>query len=125
MDKIEGRIILPSGAKPLAKYARYYAQDSQGTVWGSYTPEADPYFWKLVSESCAKIKGQGSSSNKTPPAPCPLNGGSIRLVKAGDRLWMATPAELPRASGGGCFSVTFQYMPATGLFQHLECNGSH
>ena len=37
MDTIEAHVQMPSGAHPINEYARYYAWDSSGRVFGVYT----------------------------------------------------------------------------------------
>lgn len=38
IDRIEGRVKLPDGAKRLSSYARYYAIEGDGLVTGLYVP---------------------------------------------------------------------------------------
>jgi hypothetical protein len=125
MGKIESEIVLPIKSFPLEKYARYYARDRRGQIWGSYTPEADESYLKEVSQECRRIKKPGPNAREAPPFPCPLNVGPVRLVKAGQRLWMTDPREIPGASGGGCSFVTFIYDPKTSRFKNLQCNGDY
>lgn len=38
MDRIESQVRMPEGSRPLAEYARHYAENAEGEVVGVYVP---------------------------------------------------------------------------------------
>ena len=93
---IEGAVVLPEGAWPLDRYERYYAEDN-GRVLGVFTVHE---LWHR-QEALEFCKGLDVA-----PFPCPLDGNGLRLVAAGQSLWLDDPLDLPAKTGGGCSHVT-------------------
>jgi hypothetical protein len=114
-EKIEKFVILPRGAAPLDSYGRYYAKRN-GTILAVYTNHSDEYR-EFVKQDCRM--------NPERTFPCPLDDGRLRLVNAGQRMWLDDWRTLPATSGGGCGHVTFEYEPASNRFFHVECNGDY
>jgi hypothetical protein len=112
---IEGAVNLPEGARPLDRYERYYAEDN-GRVLGVFTVH-DGGHRQEVLEFC---KGLDEA-----PFPCPVDGKGLRLVAAGQSLWLDDPLDLPAKSGGGCSHVTLSYSTVDQKFERVECNGDY
>lgn len=112
---IEGAVVLPEDAWPLDRYERYYAEDN-GRVLGVFTVH-DVGHRQEALEFC---KGLDEA-----PFPCPLNGKGLKLVAAGQSLWLDDPLDLPAKSGGGCSHLTLSYSPVDRKFERVECNGDY
>ncbi|MGN6497048.1 MAG: hypothetical protein ACTHK5_06870 [Tsuneonella sp.] len=113
---IESAVELPEGASSLASYERYYAQKADGIVIGVYTNH-DSEHRRGVLRACKGLRDK--------PYPCPTDAADIRLVEAGESVWLDDPTDLPAMSGGGCAQITLQYELASGRFLEVECNGPY
>ena len=115
MKEIEQRIVLPTGALPLAKYSRYYAQDHNGHIEGMFIVD-DPVWNELVRKECAMQK----------KAVFPCDGaGQALTAPAGASMWLRNTAELPTMSGGGCSQVSFTASAGGKDISNIQCNGDH
>jgi len=115
-DRIESEVTLPGEALALARYERYYAIRADGSVIGSYIVH-DKDYHALVAVACKQVSGA--------PFPCPIDGGGVRLVAPGERLWLDDAGDLPFMNGGGCAQVTIEFLPKSGKFTRVECNGPY
>lgn len=113
---VEATVKMPIGAHPLAAYERYYARRPDGTIVGVYTNHDEDHR-RQVLKVCQDLKET--------PFPCPINGESVRLVQAGEILWLEDPLDLPAKSGGGCALITVEYNPKMKQFGPVECNGPY
>ena len=77
MSEVEQRIVLPTGALPLAKYSRYYAQDHNGQIEGIFVVD-DPVWTELVRKECA--------TQKKAVFPCDGTGQAL-TAPAGTSMW--------------------------------------
>lgn len=112
MDEIERKVSLPKDADPYDHYARYYATLSPHEVAVSYEIPR-PGEAESARETC---------KNYTNVYPCGANHESL-LLKAGQRMWLVGPGDLPAISGGGCVLVTFRYDTTTRRATVPRCNG--
>ena len=116
LANIENQVSLPAHARPLSAYSRYYARAGDGTIWGVYVIHEKGYA-KQVAEFCRRLPDK--------PFPCPVNGGRVRLVTAGQHVWAPSVEDLPGMSGGGCLQVTVHFNPRKNSFDRVECNGPY
>jgi hypothetical protein len=116
IQNIEETIQMPGEAHPLDSYERYYARRPDGMIVGVYTNH-DKGHRRDVMKACANFKDA--------PFPCPVDGKGIRLVQAGESLWLDDPMNLPAMNGGGCAQVTIEYRPSTEQIARVECNGPY
>lgn len=115
IETIEAAVQLPDGAWPLDRYERYYAEDD-GRVLGVYTVHSADHR-RQVLNFCQGLDDA--------PSPCPSGGQGLRLVAAGQSIWLDDQEDLPGMSGGGCSLVTISYLPSERKFERVECNGEH
>ena len=114
IDRIEGRVNLPDGAKRLSSYARYYAIEDDGLVKGIYVPgyqALDP------DDTCEELPADFTSHT----VPCPTEMSENRLL-AGQRAWVEH-TKLPFVLDGGCSVITVIYDPKADKIQSTTCNG--
>ena len=114
IDRIEGRVKLPDGARRLSSYARYYAIEDGGLVKGIYVPgyqRPDPH------DTCEELLADFT----TRTVPCPPEMDENRLL-AGQRAWVE-PMKLPLIADGGCSVVTVIYDPKADRVRSATCNG--
>ena len=114
-ETIEAALQLPEGAWPLDRYERYYAKGN-GRILGVYTVHSADHR-RQVLKLCRGLDDD--------PFPCPSGGEGLRLVAAGQSLWLDDPEDLPATSGGGCSLVTISYLPSERKFERIECNGEY
>lgn len=114
--KIERSVVLPANARALEDYARYYAKNADGSVSAVYVVHGEGHR-EAVARACRKIDDA--------PFPCPVAGGELRLVEAGESMWVDEAIDLPGMSGGGCSHVDISYQPREGAFARVECNGDY
>lgn len=95
MDKIEAQVRLPSGARPLADYSRYYAAGTKNEIVAIY----------LIVP-----KGVPPPEGSVPP---------------GKRRWFNDKDEMPGMNGGGCGEVSVVYDTAKSALREVECNGEY
>lgn len=107
---------MPREARPLASYERYYARRSDGIIIGVYTNHDDGHRSEVL-KTCANYRESAF--------PCPVDSEGVRLVEAGESLWLEDPMDLPAMSGGGCGQVTVEYDPSIERFARVECNGPY
>jgi hypothetical protein len=114
IDRIEGRVKLPDGARGLSSYARYYAIEGDGLVTGIYVPgyEApDP------DDTCEELHADFT----TTAVECPPEMSDHRLL-AGQRAWVER-TNLPFVLDGGCSVITVIYDPKADRIKSATCNG--
>ena len=114
IQTVEATVQMPREARPLASYERYYARRPDGMIIGVYTNHNEGHRSQVL-KFCANYR--------QPPFPCPVDRQSVRLVEAGESLWLKDPRDLPAMSGGGCDQVTVEYDPSIERFARVECNG--
>ena len=113
IDRIEGLVKLPDGAKRLSTYARYYAFRDDGLVEGIYVPgyqAPDP------NDTCEELHADFTTSI----VPCPPETGDHRLL-SGQRAWVEQE-NLPLIFEGGCSIVTVLYNPKSDSVESAICN---
>lgn len=115
LDKIERKVVLPVGAGPLTVYSRYYGPDKGGKIQAVYVIHSALYVDE-ARKYCA--------ANRVAAFPCTPTGRSL-LVRAGEREWVRSSAELPIPNGGACNVVQFSFDPSTDKLSNAECNGSN
>lgn len=113
---IEESVVLPEHTLDLDGYSRYHAMRGDGVVVASYTIHP-PDFRESVAEACREISEA--------PFPCPIDGGEVRLVDAGETAWAESPLDLPGAEGGSCGQLNVEYLPSEERFLRVECNGPY
>lgn len=112
MDEIEHKVMLPAKADPYDHYARYYASVGPNQVAVTYEiPQ--PAVAEMARPTC---------KNYTNVFPCGANHENL-LLKAGQRLWLVSPWDLPATSGGGCAVIRFRYDLKLRRATAPECNG--
>lgn len=94
MNEIESRVSLPSGARPLNEYARYYAYEHGDVVAEYWAP------WK-------------DDPLKDPKA-----------LAAGQRRWVHDTRDFPVVFEGGCSVVNITFEPARSRVKNVSCNRS-
>jgi len=114
-DRIEDGVKLPEGARPLAKYARYYAFDENGLVVGVYVPG---YVAPNPDDGCEELLDDFT----TRTVPCPSEAYGDRVL-AGQRAWVGGKDKLPLIMDGGCSVITVIYDPKAGEVKSTYCNG--
>lgn len=116
MDRIEHDIVMPSGARSLSSYARYYAPDENGLVYGVYirpqTPKTGP------DVGCAEVTLNFKLRTVPCDAPTPTDE-----IRAGQRQWRRSPLELPGDTDGGCDIVLSLYSQRQNTFTMVRCAG--
>jgi len=115
IETIEDALVLPQEAAPLGSYERYYA-DRDGVILAVFINHSDDHR-QAVAQHCRTLDEA--------PFPCPLAGGEVRLVDAGDSTWVEDWRNLPGMSGGGCAQVDIEYLPTERKFSRVECNGPY
>ncbi len=118
MNKIEAGIVMPSEARTLDQYARYYASERDGSIRVVFTlpfPEASP------DAQCDEL-GKGV-------VPCEERDLPYPSLKAGERIWLKSSDDLPAISDGGCSVIEFP-IPASVIKKEdrkwrveARCNG--
>lgn len=124
MNAIEGIVVLPQGAEPLASYGRNYALSGPDKVVATYllpSPSID------FSQECEVILADFSSR------PCTKSAikAQVRLdagrkaaeTPAGKRRWHQSAKALPRINDGGCMQVNVEYEISTRRVITVSCNG--
>ena len=99
----------------MAVYSRYYGRDRSGKVQVLYVIQSALYVDE-ARKFCA--------ANKLDAFPCTRTGKSL-LVRAGEREWVRSSADLPVPNGGGCQVVQFSYDAVSDKLSSAECNGSN
>lgn len=113
MDEIEHRIALPPGAHPLGDYARYYAFDEKGRVWGVYELPGPPPSRHQV---CKDMNG-AVAPEKWRTTPCPKQSREESYLAAGERRWMSDSNSIPLSPDIlGCEQIDFTYDARGGTF---------
>ncbi|HMO75293.1 MAG TPA: hypothetical protein PKD99_05560 [Sphingopyxis sp.] len=115
---IEASVKLPAEAFPLSSYSRYYANAEDGSISAAYVVHSEGWL-ESTAQACREFEGDEK------PHPCPVGGGSLRLVKPGNSLWVRDEINLPTMAGGGCNLVTFKYHVDREKFSQMECNGPY
>jgi hypothetical protein len=106
MDAVESQVRLPSGASPLAAYARYYAWNESGEVWAVYTIPGPP---PSGQEICKVMDGR-VPPEKWRTVPCEKESPEQSYLPAGQRRWMSSPLAIPTTLDTlGCEQITFTY----------------
>ena len=82
IQTIEATVQMPRDAHSLASYERYYARRPDGMIIGVYTNH-DESQRRGVLETCANYRER--------PFPCPVGNEGVRLVQAGESLWLEDP----------------------------------
>ena len=95
MDKVETQVRLPTGARPLAEYSRYYAPGQKSEILATYL---------IVG------KGEPRPEGSVPP---------------GKRRWFNDMREMPGMDGGGCGQVQIVYDTAKSAVREVRCNGEY
>ncbi|CAM3163961.1 hypothetical protein [Sphingomonas zeae] len=124
MNEIEGIVVLPQGARPLASYGRNYALSGPDKVVATYllpSPSID------FSQGCEEMLADFSSR------PCAKGEikAQVRLdarrkaaeTPAGKRRWHQSAKALPRINDGGCMQVNVEYEISTRRVMTVSCNG--
>ncbi|MBB5709236.1 hypothetical protein FHT02_000442 [Sphingomonas xinjiangensis] len=114
-ETIEDSVVLPQGAAPLGSYERYYAE-RDGVVLAVLINHSEDHR-RTIAQHCRTLDDS--------PFPCPIAGGEVRLVDAGESAWVEDWTDLPGISGGGCAQVDIEYQPEERRFSRVECNGSY
>ena len=117
-EKIETNVRLPAEAYPMSSYSRYYANDEDGSISAAYIIHSEGWL-ESTARACRELEGNEK------PHPCPIDGGSLRLVEPGNSLWVGDDVNLPGMAGGGCNLVTFKYHMDREKFSQMECNGPY
>lgn len=110
MDEIESSIILPVGALPMQRYARYYTEYS-GSIHGAYTTKIEEQ--RPVDYGCEEAKLDGNSK----PVACP----SVADLQPGNRRWVKFE-DYPAVAGRDCTAVQIEFDPKTKTFVYLQCS---
>lgn len=114
-ETIEEAVVLPRGAAALGSYERYFTE-RDGVVLAVLINHSEDHR-QVVAQHCRTLDES--------PFPCPLAGGEVRLVDAGESAWVEDWIDLPGMSGGGCAQVNIEYLPQEREFVRAECNGPH
>lgn len=116
MDRIEGAVRLPQGARPLRDYARFYAPRKGGAIIAIYSVPSPPI---SANDRCDELRPDLTSR----PVECgSLSAASWESVTANERRWVAE-RELPRINDGGCSVVNVVYDPRRQVVVSAACNG--
>jgi len=109
MDEIEGSIRLPSGARPLDGYARYYTE-YEGAVHGAFTTEVEAP--RPSDYSCEELLSNGRSK----AVPCP----AIADARLGERRWV-TFEDYPAVAGEDCSAIQLAFDLRKRKITYIEC----
>ncbi len=115
MDSIENSIRLPTGAKPLDTYARYYAPASGEDVVGVFIlPGLDDL---PPGEGCEELLPNMTT------APCYYAWPKSTDVGAGNRVWLSDYSMLPMPmrDADNCSFVTMVYRTTEKHFLEVSC----
>lgn len=116
MDQVERIVRLPTGARPIDQYARFYTYGEDGEVVAVYLlPSSDI----PQSAQCEEITDEMHSQ----AASCPSVPGPTGSVAAGERRWVNDRHKLPLVTDGGCSVVNVRFNPATQKVNDVYCNG--
>ena len=113
-DEIEETIVLPAGSNSLQSYSRYYFQDADGTVYGSYMTYSEN-FREFVRQGCIKRVDDGY----------PCDRKDVGVIDAETRIWIPERRHIPFANGGGCLFIYFEYDIDRSKMKKIECNGPY
>src|SRR4051812_6691372 len=116
MDEIETRLILPSGALPARRYARFYAFEAPGKVIAVYVIPDPP---DPPGARCDEMTADG----KFHPIACPPFRAWPPGVPAGHRRWVRDRRDMPLIFDGGCNQITVTYDLKSGKIESAACNG--
>jgi hypothetical protein len=109
MDEIESSIRLPSGARPLDSYARYYTE-YEGAVRGAFTTRVEPP--RPADYGCEEMELDGGAK----AVPCP----AIADARPGERRWVQLD-DYPAVSGENCTAIQLEFDPRTRKITYLQC----
>lgn len=109
MDEIENSIRLPSGARPLDGYARYYT-GYEGSVHGAYTTKIEAP--RPSDYGCEEFQLNG----RTKAVPCP----AIADARHGERRWVKFD-DYPAVAGENCSAIQLAFDLRTRKITYLEC----
>lgn len=113
VETVEDALLLPQEASPLGSYERYYA-DRDGVILAVFINHSDDQR-QAVAQHCRTLESE--------PFPCPIAGGEVRLVDAGESTWVEDWRDLPGMNDAGCAQVNIEYLPDKRKFSRVECNG--
>jgi hypothetical protein len=125
IDRIEHRITLPRGAKPLVAYARHYATSAPDTVTGVYIVPEPVHV--VRPDECEEMTADLGSRPCDPADVARSNREAVqaaaRAAKPGERRRYRRVDDMPYVSDGGCTQINVRYRPSTGAFLSVNCNG--
>lgn len=113
MDRIESVMPMPSGARALESYERFYARETNGEVAFVFVI-LPPNGEQPASPFGCLTQGRNIASEGfacAPPVLTPVH-----------RYWVSE-AQLPKVSDGGCDIVEGVYSVAAGRVIRIRCNG--
>lgn len=126
MDEIERQVRLPQGALPLSQYARHYAFDEDGKVFGVYWRHPSLSETRAAERApdygCSEVSLDGDELVGK-PASCPKAPEPTYDVEEGSRRWFDDVADLPDPLDGGCDIVTVRFDPSAHRVEQASCNG--
>ncbi len=115
MDLIERQVQLPTGARPLGEYARYYADTGNGEITAVYLVPMDDQ--PRPGDTCARLDENFAAQ----VVPCEPIQSDYR-IPAGQRRWVAPQAQ-PIMDDGGCLRVVVIFDTRRSSIKRTECNG--
>jgi hypothetical protein len=116
MNEIESTIQLPTGARPLANYARYYAYITPDEIMGEYML---PHLDDPPGQECENI----NANFTTRTVPCSLPAIEGKEVGANERAWLDDYRNMPMGDDGKCGALTFAFHVAAHRFEGVSCVG--
>lgn len=117
MENIEQSIRMPTGAKPLASYVRYYAPSRPGEIVGIFIlPGLDEL---PPGEGCEQLRENGSSTQ------CSFSWPKSSAVGAGKRVWLSDDGKLPMPmrDARNCGLISIVYQTSQRRFLEVACYG--
>lgn len=116
MDQIEAQVRLPTGARRLQEYARYYAYGDHADVIGEYVIPMDDS--PRPVEVCEDLSANFTSRK----VPC-QSFKTDWAMPAGERRWVPDQRHLPVVDDGGCAVVTVEFDRTKSAITGVACNG--
>lgn len=109
MDYIEKSIVLPNGALPLDKYARYYTEYRDSVIVGAYTTDIET---READFGCSEML----ENFETKDVKCP----ALADAKLGERRWVAM-VDYPAVAANDCHAIQLIFNKVTRKFVDVAC----
>lgn len=114
LDAIEESVVLPSGARKLNEYARYYSKGPDDSIVAVFILPA-----LIKPEECELF-----NEDPTLTSVVPCGSGMVKPIQAGQRQWLEDWRNLPWVHDRNCGDITVLYDRRKRLFTEVRCPGA-